>query len=354
MASPKSSKSSSKSVKSKPSKTKSSKFKSSKSRLESAKSKSSKSKSAKTKSKKHRFADAPPTIGFLVAATTAAWQPYTDAFEQALSRYGWVKGTDYIIDYEPPGGAAGDATTLQNTADQFVTNGVDIIVTAGTEAAQACQTATADQLTPTPVVFASVGDPVTCKLVETIATPGGNLTGCSNMQTDTNLVALRIQSLNKKTNPKLVGVIGNDPPANPVCPIDGAIDQARTALGAKAAPKKLGQWSPSDFQSVAAVTAKLGPLKAAGVDVLLVCSDPVVAANVDNIINAAHDPKMNMKTMHEFQEPVTGSHHGDHCYGPNFASLFSQAAWYVYDILANDADPSTLAVYLPSPPYDEV
>jgi ABC-type uncharacterized transport system substrate-binding protein len=350
LASRKSSKPSSKSVTSKPSKTRSSKSKSSKSRLKSAKSKPSRSKSTKTKSKKHRFTNTPPKIGFLVAATTAAWKPYTDAFEQGLSTYGWVKGTDYNIDYEPPGGAAGDVPTLQNTAQQFVTTGVDIIVTAGTEAAQACKTVTATQLIPTPVVFASVGDPVTCKLVKTIGTPGGNLTGCSNMQTDPNVVALRIKSLNKM-KPKMVGVIGNDPPANPVCPIDPAIDQARTALGAAAAPKNLGQWSPSDFQSVQAVSTKLGPLKALGVDVLLVCSDPVAAANVDNVIDAAHN--MKMKTTHEFKEPVIGSHHGDHCYGPNFPQLFSQAAWYVYQILTNDADPSTLAVYLPSQ-YDEM
>jgi hypothetical protein len=177
------------------------------------------------------------------------------------------------------------------------------------------------------------------------------------MQTDPTVVAERANWLKTSMKPTKVGVIGNDPPANPVCPIDAAINQAFIALGSAninipyALPKNLGQWSPSDFQSVGAVSAKLGPLKAQGVDVLLVCSDPVVAVNVDNVINAAH--QMNMKTMHEFKEPVTGSHHGDHCYGPNFPLLFSQAAWYVYHILSNDADPSTLAIYLPSQ-YDQV
>ena len=259
------------------------------------------------------------------------------------------------IDYQPPKGAAGNLQVINQWATNFTTTyPVNVIVTAGFEAANACKQATSRQTNPTPVVFASVGDPVGCDLVASIQNPGGNLIGCSNMQTDPAVMKNRVTVMQTKLQPTRVGVIGNNPVGNPVCPIDEAMDQALIALNnanITAAPKTLGQWSPSDFQSVQAVSTKLGPLKALGVDVLLVCSDPVAAANVDNVIDAAHN--MKMKTTHEFKEPVIGSHHGDHCYGPNFPQLFSQAAWYVYQILTNDADPSTLAVYLPSQ-YDEM
>jgi hypothetical protein len=144
--------------------------------------------------------------------------------------------------------------------------------------------------------------------------------------------------MKNKLAPKKVGVIGNNPspPAKPVCPIDQAMDTALFWLdqeGIKTASKGLGQWAVSDFQSKPAVLKKLGDLKKNGVDVLLVCSDPVVNANVRHLIEAAHDPTMQMKTMHEFREPVDKSG-GDQCYGPNFTSLFIQAAGIVNQINA--------------------
>jgi hypothetical protein len=130
-----------------------------------------------------------------------------------------------------------------------------------------------------------------------------------------------------------------------------ALDDAKIQKAAKT----LGQWAASDFQNKQACLAALNRLKKADkeVDVLLVCSDPVVSANVHHLIRAAHDPSMNMKTMHEFREHVDHDG-GDQCYGPNFPQLFNRAAWYVYQILKNGASPATLAVYLPSPPFDQV
>jgi ABC transporter substrate binding protein len=306
----------------------------------------------------------PYKIGFLIASTKTGWQKYTDAFEQGLSTYGWVKDVDYTIDYEPKNGAAGVKVAIQNAADAFVAagvNNINIIVTAGTEAALACQAATQTQPagSRTPVVFASVGDPVDSGLVTTIPTPGGNLTGCSNLQADPQILRTRVNVLKTKLGPNKVGVIGNNPPppAGPLSPIEKAMKNALTELNNAHIPtthKVLGQWAAGDFQSKAACLAKLAPLKADGVDVLLVCSDPVVSANVDYLIAAAHDPQMKMKTMHEFREHVDHPHNGNQCYGPNFPRLFSQAASFVYQILQNHTDPGTLAVYKPSPPYDQV
>jgi hypothetical protein len=263
-------------------------------------------------------------IGFLCAATDAAWKKYYDAFKAALTPN--VFHINYVS-------AEGDSSQYDNLAAQLagIAN-ISVIVTAGTEAAIACKNA-ADPNT-TAVVFASAGDPVACGLVSNLKKPGGNVTGCSNMQTDDTTVQTRVIVMKNQLAPTKVGVIGNNPPGALLCPIDQAMDNALFWLnqeGIKTASKNLGQWAASDFQSKQAVLTKLASLKANGVDVLWVCSDPIVNSNAGYLIAAAHDPQMKMKTMHEFREPVD-KHGGDQCYGPNFLSLFSQAAGIVNKI----------------------
>ena len=123
-------------------------------------------------------------IGFLVAATQDDWAGYKRAFERQLRDSGWTigrPGTDRVdIDYQPEAGAAGDPGALSQWANQFVSNNVHAIVTAGTEASLICKNATLASRTP--VVFASAGDPVGSGLVASLRQPGGNLTGCSNLQ----------------------------------------------------------------------------------------------------------------------------------------------------------------------------
>jgi putative tryptophan/tyrosine transport system substrate-binding protein len=102
-------------------------------------------------------------IGFLVAATMSAWRPYKKAFEHELETKDWTTGNgtgakDVSIDYQPNGGASGNPDTCASVAKQFAANRLDVIVTAGTAAAQACRSATSS----IPIVIASAGDPVGC------------------------------------------------------------------------------------------------------------------------------------------------------------------------------------------------
>jgi len=291
-------------------------------------------------------------IGFLVAATKTTWKKYIKAFEDELSK-NWTIGsgagpTDVFIDYEPQtdangnaiDGAAGNLGLIQQTAVQFAdpNNNFDVIVTAGAAAAQACQSATKTKS----IVFASAGDPVGCGLVNSLRAPTGtNLTGCSNMQTVQGVMAARIagaQNLKTDANKKL-GVIGNDNPT--VCPIDSALNLAWNSVPAGTAV--LIKLQPTDFQSPASIQTALTQYQN-DVDVLLVCSDPLVSASVANLIKAAH--KLGMKTMHEFKEPKE-DHGGDGYYGPSFKELFSTAADKVDQIL-NGALAVNIDVYQPT------
>jgi putative tryptophan/tyrosine transport system substrate-binding protein len=283
-------------------------------------------------------------IGFLIAATPSVWDGYKKAFEDGLETKGWTIGNgsgakDVSIDYQPQDGAAGRPDMYASVANRFVTtNPVDVIVTAGTAAAQACRSATSS----IPVVFASVGDPVGCGLVQSLTKPGGNVTGCSNMQLDQAAMDERISRTRTKLNPTMVGVVGNNNPK--VHPIDSALNLAARRLGHANMRYVEIHLRPADFQSSQSMKKALAPFREQGVDVLLICSDPLLSANAHNLIDAAHD--LGMRTMHEFREHVD-VHGGDGSFGPSFKALFGKAADMVDQILSGKP-PGDIDVYQPN------
>jgi ABC-type uncharacterized transport system substrate-binding protein len=92
------------------------------------------------------------------------------AFVQALRRFGWVEGKNIQIDYRF---AAGDPTLFENYAAELVGISPDAILTGGSPAVAALQ----HQTHTIPIVFTGVGDPVGQGFVQSLARPGGNITG---------------------------------------------------------------------------------------------------------------------------------------------------------------------------------
>jgi ABC-type uncharacterized transport system substrate-binding protein len=263
------------------------------------------------------------TIGFLVAADPDDWQKYTDAFEDGLRDKGWkilpdTGAKEVSIDYEPKVGALGNPNTYATVANQFVTNAVDVIVTAGELAADACQTATKANKPPKPVVVvASAGDLSKFR--------GTNVTGFTNGQVNSQILDKRIEIMTNKWNPIFVIVAGNDD----VPPVKEAMDYVFGKL-ANNKRYKISLKNNTDVTNLRAALAS--QKKPDGVNVLYVCSDPFVRTNGDAIIQAARDE--GMKTMHEFAE-WHDKHKGDLCFGPDFKKLFKRAAGYVDLILAD-------------------
>jgi putative ABC transport system substrate-binding protein len=119
----------------------------------------------------------PPTIGFLGASTPATATEWVTAFAQRLRELGWVEQRTVAIEYR---WAEGKVERFAEIAAEFVRLNVDIIVTYGTPAVVEAKRATS----VIPIVFALAGDPVGSGLVESLARPGGNVTGLSLQQTD--------------------------------------------------------------------------------------------------------------------------------------------------------------------------
>jgi len=151
------------------------------------------------------------TMGFLIAATEPDWRAYINTFENKLKRRKWKVngqggGPDILtIYYQPVGGAAGDPKILGEVATTFVNKPVNIIVTSGTQASQACMNVPSN----IPIVFAAAGDPVGSGLVASLTAPGGRVTGCSNVQTDGTILTDRIALMRRRLNTTKVGVVGN-------------------------------------------------------------------------------------------------------------------------------------------------
>jgi putative ABC transport system substrate-binding protein len=116
-----------------------------------------------------------PVIGFLSAGAPPMADPFMTAFHEGLSETGYVEGQNVAIEYR---WAEGDYDRLPALAADLVSRKVDLIVTrGGTPPTVAAKTATST----IPIVFSTASDPVGIGLVASLARPGGNVTGFSNI-----------------------------------------------------------------------------------------------------------------------------------------------------------------------------
>jgi putative ABC transport system substrate-binding protein len=111
-------------------------------------------------------------IGVLMITAETDPQAQADraAFTKELRRLGWMEGRNVRIDYH---WAAGDASYLPALAAQLVGLRPDLIVAQGAPGLAAARQATRTL----PIIFHNVTDPVGLGFVESLARPGGNITG---------------------------------------------------------------------------------------------------------------------------------------------------------------------------------
>jgi putative tryptophan/tyrosine transport system substrate-binding protein len=98
------------------------------------------------------------------------WRPLFDAMRDL----GYVEGQNLTVERAF---ARGRAEDLPGLVKQLMRSGVDVVVTTGTRETAAAKQATS----PTPIVMLVVPDPVGQGFVKTLARPGGNVTGLTNL-----------------------------------------------------------------------------------------------------------------------------------------------------------------------------
>ncbi len=118
---------------------------------------------------------------------------------EGLEDEGYVEGENLKIEYQ---NGQNDMSTMKNIAQTFVGDECDVIVAIATPAAQAALSET----TEIPIVFAAITDPVGAGLVDSLDSPGGNVTGTSD-----EVSAEMIMNLAKDITPdfKTIGVLYN-------------------------------------------------------------------------------------------------------------------------------------------------
>jgi putative tryptophan/tyrosine transport system substrate-binding protein len=116
-------------------------------------------------------------IGVLVL-TNADGQLLTRELRLGLRDLGYSEGRNFVFQLRS---ADGDAGRLPRLATELVSSQVDVIAATFTPCALAAKQAT----TSVPIVMAAVADPIAVGLVTSLARPGGNITGFSNMAAET-------------------------------------------------------------------------------------------------------------------------------------------------------------------------
>jgi putative ABC transport system substrate-binding protein len=124
-------------------------------------------------------------IGWISLGRADVPSPFLDAFRQGLKDRGYIEGKNVMVEARL---ADGSRERADQMVAELVRSKVDVIVTQGGAAWSAYQIAKA-----TPVVIGYSGDPVEAKFVQSLARPGGNITGVTFMALE--LVGKRLEVL---------------------------------------------------------------------------------------------------------------------------------------------------------------
>jgi ABC-type uncharacterized transport system substrate-binding protein len=206
---------------------------------------------------------------------------------------------------------------------------VDIIVTHGTPGVQAAQRASST----IPIVMAFAGDPVGLGLVDSLARPGGNVTGLTTLAPE--LAPKRLQLL-REAAPAIrrIGVLHD--PADPGRVLAlGETESAGRTLGLDVLPLELREPSYLGALLEGAVSA--------GVDALVVLQGGLVASQTGGLIDLVKQHRL--PAMYESEQFAAAG--GLMFYGPNFTDLYRRAASYVDQILRG-ARPTDLPIQRPT------
>jgi putative ABC transport system substrate-binding protein len=251
-------------------------------------------------------------IGVLSSLSPSDAALWHQAFRQGLRDLGWVEGRNISIEYRY---AEGRSERLPDLAGDLVHLKVDVIVTSITTDAVVAHRATK----AIPIVMAGVGDPVALGLVESLARPGGNITGLSQMSSEA--VGKRLELL-KEIVPDLsrVGVLWNPKNAS-AHHVWKELQAPARQLGVQL--HSLGAQSPGDFDQAFEDTARV---RAAA---LFIIGDPAINANLRQI--AALAAKSRLPSIYQWADYADAG--GLASYGPDRADLFRRAATFVDKIL---------------------
>ncbi len=263
-------------------------------------------------------------IGYLSVRSREREKNYLPAFQEGLKELGYVEGKNIVIDYR---WVHGKRERLPAMATELIRLKVELIVTGGGAAARAAQQASKT----IPIVMAEATSPVARGLVQSLARPGGNITGLSLRPPE---VFGKMLELLKETVPNLsrVAVLWN--PKGPASTLGwNAIQSPARRMGVQLHSMEVR--SPDDLDKAFQAATR------AGADGLLT-TPGAVRGSRKRILDLA--AKSRLPAIHH--SAVWARRGGLMGYGASLADLYRRAATYVDKILKG-AKPADLPVEQP-------
>jgi putative tryptophan/tyrosine transport system substrate-binding protein len=253
------------------------------------------------------------------------------AFSQGLAEAGWIIGRNARIDYR---WYQGNPEAARAYAAELLGLTPDIIFVSGTPATTALK-----QLTRTvPIVFTRVGDPVGMGIVDSLARPGGNITGFMVFEFS---FAGKWLDLLKQIAPHITRVAVFREDTNPTGIAQFATVQATaTSAGLQVTPV-----SVRDSDEIASAVEAFAHSPNSGA---IITAGALNTGHRDLILNLI--ARYKLPAIYYDRVSVTAG--GLMSYGPNFPDLYRRAAGYVDRILRGEK-PSDLPVQAPTK-YDLV
>lgn len=263
-----------------------------------------------------------PRIGILGSTYGTAW----DAFRRGLRELGYVEGRNITMEWR---WAEGKPDQFPQLAGELVELKVDLIVTSSTQAALAAKQATSS----IPIVMAISSYPERMGLAESLAHPGGNITGFSNIAPE--LIGKRLELL-KAIAPKVsrVAVLWN--PISRIEPY-GFREMLAGASVIGVEIQSVEVRTPDDYPAAfATVTgSRADALHAFGNPVNFKHPQLIADFALRNLLPSSYDEKLFVEAG------------GLLSYGPSFIDLYQRAASYV-DRILKGAKPGDLPIQQPT------
>ena len=265
-------------------------------------------------------------IGWFGTRSASAPAPVLALFRRELRALGYVEGKNIAIEYRS---AEDKPDRLPALADELVRLKVDVLFAPSTNEALVAKNATKT----IPIVFVGSGDPVAAGLVDSLARPGGNITGFTRMGTV--LVGKRLELL-KETIPKLSRVALMWNPQDP-----GSRQEWKES---QLPARELGlQLHSMEVSSADKIDSAFNETAKAGSGALAAASSPLFTTNQKRIADLAK--KYQLPAIHSRGDQVDSG--GLMSYGADQAESYKRAASMVDKILKG-TKPADLPVEQPT------
>src|SRR5262249_25943642 len=267
-----------------------------------------------------------PLIGVLVAGSPSSMESRINAFQKRLRELGYKGGQNIIVEYNY---AEGNYNRLTAIATDLVRSKANVIVTWATPVTQVVK----NETNTIPIVMAGGGNPVETGLVESLAKPGGNITGLATIQNE--LTGKRLELL-KEAFPKIsrVALVFN--------PEGQAATQGYERLKAIAQSLKISV-VPLEIRKPNEIDRAFAAIPKSRVDALLLESDPIFNINRQKVITLTAENRLPAM----YPERRWAEDGGMMAYGTDLIEVASRAAMFVDKILKG-AKPDELPVEQPT------